>query len=170
VIRLAVLSDRDIMEKLADGSLRIGSFVEANLTPNGYDVTVEETWIPSSDLRVREGVAEVPGGEWFVVGTKEYLELPSDIVGEIWIRTTWARRGILSSFGRIDAGFHGNLTFSALNASSKTVAVPTGERFAQVVFEELRSRPEKAYDKRSGNYHGQKGITLKPIARGDQRN
>lgn len=167
---MAVLSDRDILERLASGSLRIGSFVEGNLTPNGYDVTIEETWIPSSDLRIREGVAEIPGGEWFVIGTKEYLELPSDIVGEIWIRTTWARKGILSSFGRIDAGFHGNLTFSALNASPKTVSVPTGERFAQVVFEELRSRPQKAYDERSGNYHGQKGITLKPIERGNHRN
>lgn len=159
---MAVLSDSDILAMVRDGRLKIGGFVEKNLTPNGYDVTIEEVWIPSADTRCKEGTASVPGGEWFVIGTKEFLELPLNVVGEIWIRTTWARRGILSSFGRIDAGFHGNLTFSALNASRETVAVPIGERFAQVVFEEMRSEPSKGYRERSGNYQGQKGITLRP--------
>jgi dCTP deaminase len=159
---LAVLSDTDILERLKDGSLKIGSFDERSLTPNGYDVTIEEIWVPSTDQRSREGKAAVPGGAWFVIGTKEYLELPSDLVGEIWIRTTWVRKGVLSSFGRIDAGFHGNLTFSAINASKEPVELPIGDRFAQVVFEELRSLPMKSYKERSGNYHGQRGITLEP--------
>jgi dCTP deaminase len=88
--------------------------------------------------------------------------LPTVLVGEIWIRTSWVRKGILSSFGRIDAGFNGNLTFSAYNASKGPVDVPIGDRFAQVVFEELRSPPKKSYEQRSGNYQGQRGITLKP--------
>lgn len=166
---MAVLSDADIVARLESGSLRIGSFVEGNLTPNGYDVTIAEIWIPSTDERVKEGVARVPGGAWFTVGTSEYLELPSDLVGEIWIRTSWVRKGILSSFGRIDAGFHGNLTFSAMNVSQKPVEVPVGDRFAQVVFEELRSPPLKTYRERSGNYHGQRGITLEPVNQKNDR-
>ncbi|MDH3365163.1 MAG: dCTP deaminase [Thermoplasmata archaeon] len=165
---MAVLSDSDIVSLLKEGSLRIGGFCEQNLTPNGYDVTIEEIWIPAKDSRFKEGIAEIPGQEWFVVGTKEFLELPADIVGGIWIRTTWVRKGILSSFGRIDAGFNGNLTFSAFNASAEPVAVPIGERFAQVVFEEMRSAASESYDKRSGNYQGQRGITLAPADR--QRN
>jgi dCTP deaminase len=159
---LAVLSDRDIVQMLKDGSLKIEGFCEANLTPNGYDVSIEEIWIPSSDLRKKESTVRIPAQSWFVIGTKEYLELPEDIVGEIWIRTTWVRKGILSSFGRIDAGFHGNLTFSAYNASNNTVELSIGDRFAQVVFEEMRSPPAKAYKDRSGNYQGQRGITLEP--------
>jgi len=161
---MAVLSDDDIMERLKDSSLKIGSFVEGNLTPNGYDVTIEEVWIPGLNVRTKTGVAKVPGGEMFIIGTKEYLEFPEDLVGQIWIRTSWARKGILSSFGRIDAGFHGNLTFSAINASKETVQVPIGDRFAQVVFEELKSRPGKSYKERSGNYQGQRGITLTPVS------
>ena len=159
---MAVLSDRDILDMLKDGSLKIDGFRESNLTPNGYDVSVEEVWIPSADLRRKEGTVRIPASSWFVIGTKEFLELPVDIVGEIWIRTTWVRKGILSSFGRIDAGFHGNLTFSAYNASNDTVDLSIGDRFAQVVFEELRSPPAKAYRERSGNYQGQRGITLRP--------
>ena len=159
---MAVLSDSDILNLIGTGRLRISGFDEANLTPNGYDVTVSEIWIPSSDSRVGGGEAEIPGREWFVIGTREGLELPSDVVGGIWMRTTWVRKGVLSSFGRIDAGFKGNLTFSAFNASSKPVKVKIGDRFAQVVFEELSSRAAKEYGERSGNYQGQSGITLAP--------
>lgn len=159
---MAVLSDRDILAMINNGSLKIESFRESNLTPNGYDVTIDEIWVPSTGSRHREGTASIPQQSWFVIGTKEYLMLPDEIVGEIWIRTTWVRKGILSSFGRIDAGFHGNLTFSAYNASAGPVEVPIGDRFAQVVFEELRSPPAKSYKERSGNYQGQRGITLEP--------
>ncbi len=159
---MAVLSDTDILASLSDGDLKIEGFLEKNLTPNGYDVTIEEIWIPSTDERFKDGTVCVPGNSWFVIGTKEYLVLPLTLVAEIWIRTTWVRKGILSSFGRIDAGFNGNLTFSAYNASKNEVEVPIGERFAQVVFEELRSPPKKSYKERSGNYHCQRGITLSP--------
>lgn len=165
---MAVLSDSDILEQLATGALKIEGFDEKNLTPNGYDVTIEEVLVPSQDRRYTSGVAPVPGNSWFVIGTREYLMLPANLVGEIWIRTTWVRKGILSSFGRIDAGFNGNLTFSAFNASMGTIDVPVGERFAQVVFEELRTPAKKAYKERSGNYHGQTGITLEP--KGAQKN
>ena len=149
---MAVLSDSDILGLMKDRKLRIEGFREENLTPNGYDVTVDEIWIPSTGTRFTDGVAEIPGGEWFVIGTKEFLELPSDIVGGIWMRTTWIRKGILSSFGRIDAGFRGNLTFSAFNAAAASAGIPIGDRFAQVVFEEMRSAAAESYDKRSGNY------------------
>jgi len=165
---MAVLSDADIIDMLAKGSLKIECYQESNLTPNGYDVTVEEVYIPSTGKRFSEGTASIPGSSWFVVGTKEYLMLPPDLVGEIWIRTTWARRGVLSSFGRIDAGFHGNLTFSAYNVSKESIEVCIGDRFAQVVFSELRSPSRRSYDERSGNYQGQRGITLEP--RKNQRN
>lgn len=165
---MAVLSDSDIIAMLADGTLRIDNYRESNLTPNGYDVTIEEILVPSTGEKLKKGRASVPGNSWFVIGTREYLMLPPTLIGEIWIRTSWVRKGILSSFGRIDAGFHGNLTFSAYNASSEPVEVQIGERFAQVVFEELRTPPTKSYSERSGNYQGQRGITLSP--RNDQRN
>lgn len=159
---MAVLSDADIIAFLKEGALKIEGYNERNLTPNGYDVTIDEVLIPSTGRRSKEGTVRVPPGNWFVIATKEYFELPPSIVGEIWIRTTWARKGVLASFGRIDAGFNGNLTFSAFNSSPGEVEVPIGERFAQVVFSELRSPPSKTYEQRSGNYHKQRGITLDP--------
>jgi deoxycytidine triphosphate deaminase len=60
----------------------------------------------------------------------------------------------------IDAGFSGTLTFGAFNASSEPLALPIGDRFAQVVFLTLESPASETYERRSGTYQGQKGVTL----------
>lgn len=157
---MAVLSDADILGARSAGELVIEPFAEAHLTPNGYDVSVEEVAVPSQDLRVRDGVARIPPLTRFAVSTRETVTLGRRIAGQIWLRTTWARRGVLASFGMIDAGFSGTLTFGALNASDAVLELPVGERFAQVVFLRLESDASATYERRSGTWQGQRGVTL----------
>lgn len=155
-----MLSDSEIINAIKDRTLEITNFNEQNLTPNGYDVTIGEITIPLSNTTVKTGKTIVPSNTRFAINTKEYFKFSKKIVGEIWIRTSWARRGIISSFGIIDAGFEGTLNFFAYNASEKYVEISTGERFAQIVFFELNNAAEKGYDERSGNYQNQKNIVL----------
>lgn len=157
---MPLLSDADILVYRANGELSIEPFVERNLTPNGYDVSIEEIAVPTKDLRVREGVARVPALTRFAVSTKETVTLGRRLAAQIWLRTTWARRGVLASFGMIDAGFSGTLTFGAFNASDGLLELPIGERFAQLVFVTLESGASATYEKRSGTYQGQRGVTL----------
>ncbi len=157
---MALLSDGDIRRYLAKGEIRIEPFDEKNLTPNGYDVTIEEIAIPSSNARPREGVAKIPPMTRFAVSTRESVRLGRHVAGQIWLRTTWARRGVLAAFGMIDAGFSGTLTFGALNGNSEALELPIGERFAQVVFLTLESPSSETYETRSGTYQGQLGVTL----------
>ncbi len=157
---MAVLSDAGILSHRAKGELSIDPFVEASLTPNGYDVSIEEVAIPSSGQRIRQGVAHVPSMTRFAVSTREAVTLGRTVAAQIWLRTTWARKGVLASFGMIDAGFSGTLTFGALNASDATLDLPIGERFAQIVFQTLESPAAETYERRSGTYQGQRGVTL----------
>ena len=157
---MGILSDKDIKDFLKKGKLHIEPFSEENLTPNGYDLTVEEIFIPGLNEKVKEGVAKLLGMRRFLIGTKEYIKLGGEITAQLWIRTSYARRGILSSFGRVDAGFEGNLTLSAFNASDKAVHIKVGDTFAQIVFERMESLPEKLYEMRSGTYMGQRGVTM----------
>lgn len=157
---MTVLSDADILRARAEGEVTLEPFVEAHLTPNGYDVGIEEVAVPSRNLRVRQGVAQVPPLTRFAVSTRETVTLGRGIAAEIWLRTTWARRGVLASFGMIDAGFSGTLTFGAFNASDAVLELPVGERFAQIVFLRLSSDASATYAKRSGTYQGQRGVTL----------
>jgi len=157
---MGVLSDSEILRFVAKGEIAIDPFVEENLTPNGYDVTIEEVAIPSRNVRVKEGVASVPALTRFAVSTREVIRLGRHVAAQIWLRTTWARRGVLASFGVIDAGFRGTLTFGAMNASDSVLELPIGERFAQVVFLTLESPAAATYETRSGTYQDQRGVTL----------
>ncbi len=153
------LSDADLRVWMMDGKLVIEGFREENLTPNGYDVTVAEVLIEGRDEPVKKGSAMVPPKTRFMIGTDEFFELGPRLVADIWLRTTWARRGIMSSFGKVDAGFRGNLTLGGFNASEEEVEIAVGDTFAQVTFHELRSAPTLTYGERSGNYQDQVGIT-----------
>ncbi|HKZ47386.1 MAG TPA: dCTP deaminase [Thermoplasmata archaeon] len=158
---MTAFSDADIQRLLGLGQLQILPFTEAQLTPNGYDLAIAEIQVPAKGLRVTEGTATVPPGTRFLVSTRERVELGETLVGELWLRTTWARRGVLASFGKVDAGFRGTLTLAAFNASHEPLGVPIGETFAQVVFTPLASPASRTYGERSGNYLNQQGIVVK---------
>src|SRR5207247_9972415 len=158
--RMALLSDGDIRRYIAKGELRIEPFDEKNLTPNGYDVTIEEVLIPSSNARTSQGVARIPPATRFAVSTRESVGLGRHVAGQLWLRTTWARRGVLAAVGMVDAGLSGTLTFGALNGGSDVLELPIGERFAQIVFLSLESPPSDTYEKPSGPYQGQRGVLL----------
>ncbi len=155
-----ILSDANIREMLKSGDMGIENFEEKNLTPNGYDLTIEEIYIFAAKETVKEGIAEIPPKSGFAVSTKEFVKCPPNLAATLWIRTTWARKGIIASFGMIDAGFHGTLTLAAYNSSDEAVKIDIGNRFAQMVFHLLKEGAEKTYDRRSGNYQGQRGVTL----------
>ncbi len=155
------LSDAGILEAIAKGRLRIENFNETNLTPNGYDVTIAEVVVPATGEKTTRGSATVGPSTRFAVSTLEVFELGPDVCASIWIRTTWARRGVVGSFGKIDAGFRGTLTLGAYNSSHEPLEVPIGDRFAQVVFEVLSSSARQGYEARSGHYQDQRGVQLK---------
>lgn len=157
---MPVVSDADILKLLAKEEIRIDPFRESNLTPNGYDVTIAEAVVPPHEP-IREGTAVVPARGRFAVSTLEVVELGPGVAAELWLRTTWARRGILASFGMVDSGFRGTLTLPAYNTTDGEVELPIGDRFAQVVFQLLSTASEKGYGTRSGRYQDQRGVRLR---------
>ncbi len=160
MLMMTVLSDIDIKNVINLNQLNIDPFNNKNLTPNGYDLTIDEIYIKKNDLTVSKGVAIIPPLSWFAISTKEFIKMGSKISSQLWIRSSYARKGIFASFGKVDAGFHGTLTISCFNSNSIDVKIPIGDRFCQIVFENLSSLPSELYEKKSGNYQNQRGITL----------
>ena len=160
---MGILSDRDIVESLMTGYLGISDYNEKSLTPNGYDLRVAEISIRGDPEVKKEGIVRIPPRTMFYVSTIERVRMASDICAQLWMRTTWIRKGCIGAFGKIDAGFEGTLTLGAYNASDDYVEIPIGERFCQMVFETLNSETIKDYSQRSGHYQGQTGITLDPL-------
>lgn len=166
--RVAILSDRDILARRASGQPIVEPFEERSLTPNGYDLRVAEVLVPDVSAEVvREGKAVVPGGARFLVSTIERVAMPPDVCGSLWLRSSYARRGVFGSFGKVEAGFEGTLTVGGLNAGRGAIDILIGDRFCQLVFERMESLPHRSYVERSGTYQNQSGITLaRPGAEG----
>ncbi|HDN50319.1 MAG TPA: dCTP deaminase [Thermoplasmatales archaeon] len=146
-----IWSDRDIKKALADGRLAIQPFDPRNLTPNGYDLTVGDIYIGGET----RDEAVIPPMTWFALSTAEYIRL-KNVTAQLWIRSTYARKGVFSSFGKVDAGFEGCLTLSCFN-THQDLSLKKGERFCQIVFEDLLSEPSHYY---RGKYSGQNNIKL----------
>ena len=158
---MTVLSDKDIENSMKNKELGIEPFIEKNITPNGYDLSIDEVFIKKTNSHIKEGIATVPPLTWFAISTKEFVKMGPQITSQLWIRSSYARKGVLASFGKVDAGFHGTLTFGCFNASDKELEIPIGDRFCQIVFEYLSTTANELYDKRSGTYQNQRGVTLK---------
>ena len=155
---MTILSDKSIVKLIASREIIIEPFEEVNLTPNGYDLTVSEIEIPNGEKRFK-GKLRIPPNHRFAISTKEIVSCGQNHCAQLWLRTSWARKGIICSFGKIDSGFKGNLTLLGLNSSEDEVNIEIGNTFAQIVFEKLSTPADELYSDRSGNYQNQKGIT-----------
>jgi len=139
---VAVLSDKDILRRVEKGELSIKPFDRSCINPAGYDAR--------SARRV-----EIKPGVHVLLSTLEYFELPLDLVGFIYLRSSLAREGLIGSFAVIDPGFKGNLTLSVMNAGGGSVTIEEGERIVQVVFHQLSTPASKGYE---GRYQGSIGV------------
>ncbi|KAA8923488.1 dCTP deaminase [Thermoplasma sp.] len=154
-----ILNDGTIMRMVGEGFLISENFDASSLTPNGYDLRVDVIDIQGKQCTE----CEIKPMRHFLVSTIEILNMPEDTVGMIWTRSTFARKGIIGSFGAIDAGYHGNLTLSFFNAGIG-LNLKRGERIAQIVFMKMNENAERPYHMRSGNYQHSRGLVREPQA------
>ncbi|HVL88313.1 MAG TPA: dCTP deaminase [Candidatus Thermoplasmatota archaeon] len=159
---MPVLCDADILAAIKRQDLAIEPFAEASLTPNGYDLRIAELLLPDETgaAPVRDGKVTVPPKARFLVSTLERVTLGPAVTAQLWIRSSFARKGLFASFGKVEAGFSGTLTIGGFNAAAVPIEIPVGDRFCQIAFEELTRPAEKPYVQRSGRYQNQQGVTL----------
>ena len=83
--------------------------------------------------------------EYVLVSTFETIKLPDDLMGILYPRSSFNRRGLsVDLTGIIDAGYEGPLTLPIRNnTNAQVIRLHPGERICQVVFEELK-HPIKA--------------------------
>jgi deoxycytidine triphosphate deaminase len=136
-----ILSGRDLEWYIKIGRLKIFPVSSSQFQQNGVDLIM-------SDIKQMNG-------PFWLGCTKEYLELPDDLMAFVELRSTWARRGYFLPPTIVDAGFKGNLTLELLSYSKEDVRLAVGERFAHLIFAKTSS-PCEPY---TGKYTGQHGIT-----------
>lgn len=114
------------------------------LSAAGYDVRVE--------FRVGNMICIEPGG-FFLAATMEHFYMPTNILGIVHDKSSWARRGITVQNTVIEPGWRGYLTLELTNHSDENVVLEAGMPIAQIVFHFLDYPTVQPY---TGKYQDQK--------------
>jgi dCTP deaminase len=108
----------------------------------GYDVRID---FPDYD------VEWLGAGEFMLASTKEFFNMPSDVLGVVHDKSTWARQGLAIQNTVIEPGWRGYLTIELSNHGINDLKIVDGDPIAQIIFHRL-DEPVDGYD---GKYQNQ---------------
>jgi len=178
-----ILSDRDILDRLAAGDLGVEPLEDPALQvqPASVDLRLGREFLefqranipcihPASEEELESYVEEtvVPeDGEFvlhpgdFVLGTTlERVEVPADLIAHVQGRSSLGRLAVVihATAGVIDPGYRGQITLELSNLGTAPVALTPGMRISQVIFTRLTSAAERPYGSdRGSKYQDQTG-------------
>lgn len=76
-------------------------------------------------------------GESYLVTTFETVNLPQDLSGNLTMRSTLYRSGMVFSGGNVAPGYSGTLSFTFFNSGRSTIKVELGARVVHIQFEQV---------------------------------
>ncbi len=130
-------------------------------TPNIYNSVVDPKRIDERAL-VEYDVDDhilIPPNSYVLGRSIEYFRMPSDTLGLVLGKSTYARSGIIVNVTPLEPGWEGHVTIEIGNGTPLPAKVYAEEGIAQVVFLQGET-PEVSYDEKKGKYQRQQGITL----------
>lgn len=97
-------------------------------------------------------------GQFFIGETLEDFTLPSDIVGRLEGKSSFARLGIVihQTSARFDPGWSGTAALELRNNSDNDVVIYCGDKICAFSFERLSMPVEKPWQKKTYRNHGNK--------------
>ena len=122
------------------------------LSSAGYDVRLDVPPLDPDDLDESDGAITLAPGAFTLASTLEHFSMPSDVLGIVHDKSTWARQGIALQNTVIEPGWKGYLTLEITNHSQRTIIIHRGDPIAQIVFHRLEGSPEHEY---AGKYQNQ---------------
>lgn len=147
---IGILVKEDIVAAHKRTGRLIQPFDESHLQPSSYDISVSQV-LERGVLRDFDEVS-IEHLQFVNLVAGETLEFPLDLVGHIYLRSTYARAGLgVIHLGRIEAGWKGRLVIEVLNASDLPVVIKKEERVATVEFVRLAKPVGTPYD---GKFQG----------------
>lgn len=103
------------------------------------------------DLRIIETI-EIKAGSFILASCIEHFAMPSNLLGVVHDKSTWARLGLCVQNTVIEPGWRGFLTIELTNHSKDDIKILSSTPICQVVFHILDVHTIQPYD---GKYQDQ---------------
>lgn len=132
------------------GALPIRGLETPVIDPKDFDEKLFLTEVESEELILWPG-------QYALAVTLEYFEVPNDLQGTFFAKSTYARWGLMLNTTNVQPGFKGEVVMEFFNASSSPILLRANEGFAQVKFDVARTPAADDYSK-VGKYQHQTGV------------
>lgn len=120
---------------------QVGNGVSHGLSYAGYDIRLKQTvsFYPGARKTISVGdhdtkLTSYSTGNFVLASAMEEFQMPSDLVGIVHDKSTWARKGLSVFNTVIEPGWNGFLTLELVYHGLETLIIPAGSGIAQVVF------------------------------------
>ncbi|MCK9265738.1 dCTP deaminase [bacterium] len=102
----------------------------------------------------------IPAGSFILGKSLESFNIPRDVLGICFGKSTYARCGIVINVTPLEPEWEGYLTIQIANLTPVKAEVYAGEGIGQIVFLCAESVCEKSYKDLAGKYQSSNGIVL----------
>ena len=134
---------------------RVGRRFPYSLDPKSHlNMIQEEVWM---DTQI-SGFIDINPGEFILGQSLERFRIPSNVLGKVEGKSTYARCGLFVNVTPIEPGWEGHITLALSNVGQVPVRVYPCEGIAQIMFHVGRSAPDVSYADRNGKYQNADGI------------
>jgi dCTP deaminase len=172
------LPDFLILKSCTEEKPLLSPFVEKNVQPASYDVTLGSTFLfmtegdpidlgekVNTDGLYRKVISDsmtLMPGQFVLASTQEFFRVPSTLQSSVSGKSSLGRLGLfVENAGFIDPGFRGTITLELYNAGRRALVLRKGMKIAQVSFDILVDSCSNPYggSGRNSNYQLQEGAT-----------
>lgn len=134
LIMKGVVANASLDECLAPASyqMRVGSYLGSERAE-------------ATELQAGEAVV-VPPDAVLLIGTLEQVKFPTDLIGFLYLRSSYARRGLLPwSQGIIEPGYEGTITVVLHNHSKNYLPIVGNQKICHLMFSRASTDTDQPY-------------------------
>ena len=131
-------------------------FLPRTVQQTGYGGLTYGLGPASYDVRLAEEMSILPG-QFVLASTLEHFNMPTNLIGVVHDKSTWARMGLVVQNTLIDPGWRGHLTLELTlhqPADRMGLVIEAGAPIAQIVFHMLDEPTDHPYPP-DGKYQDQ---------------
>lgn len=126
---------------------KVDDFQLPSYGPDGCGITLRGLFLQ------RENALEIQPFESISVKTVETVHIPTNMLGRLYIKSTYARAGfILVTNAPVDPGYNGTLTIRLFNSSAKPQYIWKYGGLAMLIVEELSEEADAYAGRHQGHF------------------
>ena len=109
------------------------------------------------DIRIKQAITLHPFKRFALASSIERFQMPTDLVGIVHDKSTWARRGLSVFNTVIEPDWSGWLTLELIYHGWRPIRIPAGAGIAQVLFHQIANPASYG----SGKYQNQPNMPVR---------